>query len=337
MSRDPDVSVLLPVRNGATHLPEAIASLEAQTLENFEVVAVDDGSTDRTAEILGAWAVRDSRVRVLHQAAAGIVAALERARSAARAPYLARMDADDVCDRSRLAEQRALMERESALVACGCGVAYFPQESVRDGARRYEEWMNASVTPDQIARDIFVECPLAHPSFFIRASALERVGGYRDQDWPEDYDLVLRLWASGGRFGKVPQLLLRWREGPERLSRTDPRYAAGAFLACKVHHLRRTLLVGRAGVVVWGGGPVGKAAARALLGAGTRVIAFVDVDPRKVGQVIHGAPVLAVGEGVGIEGALHLAAVGQPGARERLRRMLGEAGLKELRDFVAIA
>ncbi|HSH75733.1 MAG TPA: glycosyltransferase family 2 protein, partial [Longimicrobiales bacterium] len=336
-SRDPDVSVLLPVRNGATHLPEAIASLEAQTLENFEVVAVDDGSTDRTAEILGAWAVRDSRVRVLHQAAAGIVAALERARSAARAPYLARMDADDVCDRSRLAEQRALMEREPALVACGCGVAYFPQESVRDGARRYEEWMNASVTPDQIARDIFVECPLAHPSFFIRASALERVGGYRDQDWPEDYDLVLRLWASGGRFGKVPQLLLRWREGPERLSRTDPRYAAGAFLACKVHHLRRTLLVGRAGVVVWGGGPVGKAAARALLGAGTRVIAFVDVDPRKVGQVIHGAPVLAVGEGVGIEGALHLAAVGQPGARERLRRMLGEAGLEELRDFVAIA
>jgi hypothetical protein len=104
-----------------------------------------------------------------------------------------------------------------------------------------------------------------------------------------------------------------------------------------VHHLRKTLLRGRAGAVLWGAGPVGKAAARALIEAGTPVLAFVEVDPRKIGQEIHGAPVLGTDEGVGIEGVLHLAAVGQEGARDQIRDTLRNAGRTELEDFVAIA
>ena len=335
------VSVLLPVRDGAEHLPEAIASLEAQTLVDLEVIAVDDGSTDATPALLSAWARRDARVRLVTQPPAGIVSALERARSEARAPWLARMDADDVSEPGRLEAQLALMESDPALVACGCGIRYFPEDRVREGALRYQEWINAAVTPEAIAREIFVECPLAHPTFFMRADAVAAVGGYRDRGWPEDYDLVLRLWASGGRLGKIPEPLLRWREGPDRLSRTDPRYGPGAFLACKVDHLRRTLLRDRSSVIVWGAGPVGKAAARALLAAGVAVLAFVELDPRKIGQEIHGAPVLDMEEGLaaGRPGArpLHLAAVGQSGARGRIRATLQKAGLRELEDFVAIA
>ena len=340
----PAVSVLLPVRDGAAHLAEAIASLEAQTLEDFEVLAVDDGSTDATPALLADWAARDPRVRAVRQEAAGIVPALERARAAARGRYLARMDADDVCAPTRLAEQFALMESDPTLVGCGCSIEYFPADTVRDGALRYQEWLNAAVTPEEIERHLFVECPLAHPTFFLRADAVDAVGGYRDPGWPEDYDLLIRLWANGvgaraarGRLAQVAEPLLRWREGPDRLSRTHPRYAPEAFLACKVHYLRRTLLKGTRGAVLWGAGPVGKAAARALQEAGTPVLAFVEVDPRKVGQEIHGAPVLDLGEGAGIEGALHLAAVGQPGARDDIRDLLEAAGLAELRDFVAIA
>ncbi len=345
----PLVSVLLPVRDSGAHLSEAIASLEAQTLEDFEVIAVDDGSTDETPDTLAEWAAREPRVRVLTQSPSGIVVALERARAAAGAPYLARMDADDVSESTRLAAQHALMEADRTLVACGTGITYFPEEEIRDGALRYQAWINAAVTPDEIAREIFVECPLAHPTFFLRAEAVAEVGGYRDMAWPEDYDLLLRLWAAGGGLGKVPEPLFRWRERPDRLSRTDPRYAPEAFLACKLHHLRRTLMRGREAVVIWGAGPVGKAAARALGASSTRLLAFVDLDPRKIGQEIHGAPVLDTERGLrwGLatgdrEGAptgrvLHLAAVGQPGARGRIRATLEGGGLRELEDFVAIA
>ena len=331
------VSVLLPVRDAAKHLEEAAASLEAQTFSDFEVLAIDDGSKDETPSILAEWARRDPRVRVERQPGRGIVAALERARSIARGTYLARMDGDDIAEPTRLEAQLNLMRDRPEIAACGCRVRYFPRQAVRDGARRYERWLNASIDPDEIARDMFVECPIAHPTLFVRAEAVDAVGGYRDVAWPEDYDLILRLWAAEGRFAKVPDALLHWREGAGRLSRTSERYGLEAFLACKLHFLRDTLLRGKTGAVIWGAGPVGKAASRALTEGGTRVEAFVEVDPRKIGQEIHGVPVLDASAGALAQGALHLAAVGQPGARGRLRALLTDAGLEELRDFVAIA
>jgi glycosyltransferase involved in cell wall biosynthesis len=322
VSAAPPISVLLPVRDCAAHVGEAIRSLETQTFGDFEVLAVDDGSRDATADILRSWRDRDQRVRVLHQEPSGIVAALELARRSARGTYLARMDADDVCEPDRFAAQHALMSSEPEVALCGCGVSYFPESVVRDGAARYQRWLNACRTPEDIDRNVFVECPLAHPTFFMRAEAVARVGGYH---------------GAGERLGKVPERLLWWREAPDRLSRSDPRYGPEAFLACKVHYLRRTLLAERRRTVIWGAGPIGKSAARALRIAGTEVVAFVELNPRKLGQSIHGAAVVDVEAALEIEGALHLAAVGQPGARDRIRGVLGGAGREELRDFVAIA
>jgi hypothetical protein len=328
---------LLPVRDGAEYLEEAAASLESQTDGDFEVLAVDDGSADATPELLAAWAARDLRVRVIRQERSGIVAALERARGAARGAYLARMDADDVCEPRRFELQRALLDRSPGLGGCGARVRYFPRHRLRDGARRYEAWLNLATTAAEVARELFVECPLAHPTFFLRAHAVARVGGYQNHGWPEDYDLLLRLWGSGWELANVPEVLLHWRERSGRLSRTHGAYAPEAFVACKVHHLRATLLRVERPVAVWGAGPVGKAFSRALAAAGTRVAAFVEVDPRKIGQEIHGAPVLDTSKGLALQGVFHLAAVGQPGGRETLRSVLREGGLEELRDFVAVA
>jgi glycosyltransferase involved in cell wall biosynthesis len=115
----PRVSVLLPVRDEEPFLVECLESLSAQTLADFEVVAVDDGSTDATFEILEAHARADSRFRVLHREPAGMVAASERARAEARAPLLARMDADDVALPQRLELQVAAIEEEGPRSAAG--------------------------------------------------------------------------------------------------------------------------------------------------------------------------------------------------------------------------
>ena len=333
----PLVSVLFPVRDAASFLDESLASIVAQTLDDFELLVVDDGSSDGTPERLRAWASQDPRIRVLRQEPTGIVAALERGRAHARGAWLARMDADDVADPVRLERQLELVGSDGDLAGCGCRVRYFPRDELRDGALRYEAWINAAVTPEEIEAALFVECPLAHPTFFLRADAVEEVGGYRDDGRPEDYDLVLRLWRGGHRLGKVPEVLHAWRERPDRLSRTHPRYAPASFLACKIHHLRATLLPPERPAILWGAGPVGKTFARALQRAGARVDAFVDLDPRKIGQEIHGAPVVDTEAGLAMRGPLHLAAVGQPGARRRIVDLLEAADLRVMTDFVAVA
>jgi glycosyltransferase involved in cell wall biosynthesis len=330
----PLVSVLLPVWNGAVHLDEALTSIAGQTLEDQEIVVVDDGSTDGTAAILRGWAERDSRVRAHTTDHQGIVAALEVARGAARGIFLARMDADDIAEADRLERQLELMEADPALVGCGCHTQYFPQNAVTEGALRYQSWLHSIRSAADLDRNRFVECPLSHPTFFLRSTAVEEVGGYRDRGWPEDYDLLLRLRRSGP-LGVVPEVLLKWRDRPERLSRTGEAYSEAAFRRCKLHYLLADYP--ERPLVVWGAGPVGKAFARGALALGRRVEAFVDLDPRKIGQVIHGATVVDPGGVERLRGALILAAVGQSGAREEIRESLRGLGWVETVDFVAVA
>jgi glycosyltransferase involved in cell wall biosynthesis len=323
----PLVSVLLPVRDGEAYLDDALRSLAAQTHENIEVIVVDDGSRDASGDIARGWAARDPRFRVVHQEPGGFVAASRRACAEARGGYLAAMGADDIARPGRIEVQLAALEDEG-LDACGGGVAYFPE--VTDGLRRYERWLNSLTTVERARQDLFVECPIGHPTLFARAAAIS----YRPVDWPEDYDLVLRLWAAGGRFRNVEEVVLDWRDHPSRLARTDVRYSLEAFARCKVDHLRRHLLRGRP-AVVWGSGPVGKLHGRMLLEAGVEVSAFVDVDERKIGKRIYGIPVHAHDDGP--RDGVVLGAVAGEAARARLRDLAREQGRREGDDFVAVA
>ena len=319
------------MRDEAPYLAEALASLSAQTLEDFEVAVVDDGSEDDSAAMAEAHAAADTRFRVLRQPRSGLVTALERARREADGRFLARMDGDDVALPSRLELQVAALEEED-LDACGGGIEYFPRAT--EGAERYARWLNSLVTAESAARDVFVECPLPHPTLVVRREALERAGGYEDHGWAEDYDLVLRLWARGARFRNVEEVVLRWRDHPGRLSRAEPRYSLAAFVRCKVHHLRRTLMRGRRGVLIFGAGPVGKSFGRALA---DELAGFVEVDPSKLGKTIHGVPVVSAEDALRFADALWLGAVAGEEARTRIREVAAAQGRTEGVDFVAVA
>jgi len=335
----PRVSVLLPVRDAEDTLVECLDSLAEQSLVDHEVVVVNDGSRDSSAEILESRSAADPRIRALHTRPLGLVPALNRCLEEATGPVVARMDADDVAHPARLERQveRLAEDPATGVVACAVELVSAPGVAPSGGMRRYVEWSNGLLDHDAMFRDRFVEAPLVHPSAAMRRETLTALGGWRDIDGPEDYDLWLRAFEAGHRFAKLGDVLLRWRDRPGRLTRADPRYSPGRFLALKVAALCRGPLVPGRGAVVWGAGPVGKSWARALQAAGHPVAAFVEVDPDKIGERIHGAPVVGVPGAGGLRGPLHLAAVGQPGARERIRAEAHRLGLVEEEDLVAVA
>jgi glycosyltransferase involved in cell wall biosynthesis len=327
------------VRDARTTLPACLRSLGAQTLHAHEVIAVDDGSSDDSRALLEQWAAFDPRVHVVAQEAEGLVAALNRALGHARAPLLARMDADDLCHPRRLELQVQALAADASLTAIGSRVGLLADEGARnDGMRAYVDWQNGLLTHEAIARDLYVESPLVHPSVTLRAGALRALGGYRAFDGPEDYDLWLRGFAAGWRFAKHPETLLDWRDRPDRLTRSDPRYGEDRFRALKADALVRSRLGSGRGVVLWGAGPIGKAWSKELRARGVTVAAFVEVDPGKIGQVVHGAPVVSVAGAEALSrGPLHLACVGQAAARARIRAEAARLGLAEPEDLVAVA
>jgi glycosyltransferase involved in cell wall biosynthesis len=333
--RAPAVSVLLPVRDAASTLGVALRSLARQTLCDHEIVAVNDGSSDSSGQILDQASAADGRVRVIHTPKRGLVAALSEALGTSRAPFVARMDADDIAHSDRLRLQHQRLSEDPDLSILGARVRLFGGRD-NQGMRRYVAWSNALLSHDDICRDLLVESPFVHPSVMMRASKLIALGGYRELDGPEDYDLWLRAHAAGLRFGKIDAPLLQWRDGPARLTRSDLRYAPARFLDLKVRFLLDGPLRGRPGVV-WGAGPLGKAMARAIVRLGGHLEAWAEVAPRRLGARILGVPVLTAAQAALIPDALHLGAVGQPGARSRLRVLASELGLVEGRSFIAVA
>ncbi len=337
MSPTPLVSVLMPIYNAAATLDEALDSLAKQTMPDFEVVAVDDGSSDDTIEILSAWQRRDRRVRVLSQPHAGIVSVLNSGLAACRAAWVARMDADDRSHPERIARQMAYLESHPEIAVVGCRVKAFPDGQVQEGLRLYLAWLNGLVEDEDIRRDMFVESPLVHPSIMFQRRWVEQVGGYQEHGWPEDYDLWLRLYLAGAHFAKVPETLLEWREDPGRLTRTDSRYSPENFMRLKVHYLLRGPLLNCEAVIVWGAGQMGKKLGKELQKLEAPLIAYMDVDPRKIGRTRRGLPILRQEELPALRRnhprLVVLAAVGTRGARTILRSRFDAYGLHECEDW----
>lgn len=329
-----EVSVVMPFRDAAETIRAAAESLLAQRGLTFEVIAVDDGSRDGSAEILRS--LDDPRLRVVeNRGAPGVVGAAETGRALASAPWIARMDADDLSHPDRLATQLARARAADAPDGVVCGVRLI--EACGEGMARYVDWVNGLVGPEEISRARFVESPIVNPATLLRRESLERAGGYRDVRWAEDHDLWLRMLEEGARFVRVPEVLLDWRDSPSRLTRWDPRYGEEARMAMRCHYLARLPGVAAGGVAIAGAGPIGKGLARGLREVGVEVRGFFEVNPRRIGERIHGLPVAGSGEmGHRWRESVLLGAVGVPGGRERVRCLAEETGRREGEDFWSV-
>jgi len=332
----PRTSILMPVRNEAAYLPAALSSLARQTLRTWELIAVDDGSCDETPAILAAAARRDARIRVICREGGGLVAALNSGLAACRAPLVARMDGDDICHPRRLELQATYLDTHTGTGLVACSFRHFPRTTLKQGMLSYETWQNTLDNHELIMRDRFIESPFCHPSIMVRRDLIEQAGGYRDCGWAEDYDLWLRMADAGTRFARLPRPLFFWRDHPGRATRTMSEYSATAFRACKLHYLRQGFLRDQRSVIIAGAGLEGRALQRLLADKGISVSGWVDVDPRKIGRILHGAPIVSTEHLQARQGKI-LVAIGVRGAREQFRELAQLLYLQEGLDFICVA
>jgi glycosyltransferase involved in cell wall biosynthesis len=334
--RAPTVTIVLPARDAVATIDAALRSVQRQTLDDWECLVVDDGSTDDTAPAVLRAARDDARIRLLSPGRRGLVAALNTGVAAATGRFVARMDADDIMRRERLRAQVAALERNVTWAAVGAHVRMFPRARLTPRRVEYESWLNSLASPDAVRRDAFVECPVAHPTLLARREVLAAFM-YRDVAWPEDYDLVLRWLAAGHEIGVVPRRLLAWRDHPGRESRTSERYAGSAFTACKAAFLVEGFLAERRAYVLWGYGDTGRLLRRALLAFDRRPSHIVEVKRGRIGQRIHGAPVIEPAALPALRGTPIVVSVARAEPRALIRRELAAMGFEELRDYVCAA
>lgn len=206
MPETPYISVILPVYNSGNWLAATINSVLAQTMRDFELIIINDGSTDESAAIIRSFS--DSRIRYLEQPNRGLVATLNRGLAEAKGTYIARIDGDDVCLPERFARQAAWLDAHPATAVTGCFVNFINEKGEEIGHWPVDR---ANHTPEQIRHALPSLNCMTHPSIMARAAIMRQFGYNPAQQHIEDYDLWLRMQAEGLQIDKVPEVLLQYR------------------------------------------------------------------------------------------------------------------------------
>lgn len=330
----------MPVFNAEHTVEDATSSILEQSDTQFELIIVDDGSEESTQARLTRLARQDSRIRPFFRKHEGIVAALNFGLQQANGTYIARMDADDISLPRRLEKQRAFLDHHPDFELVACQVEHFGQSRKNAGYAHYVHWTNSLTAHKQISLNRFIESPLAHPSVMFRRRTVKRLGSYRPGSFPEDYELWLRWLEHGVRMAKIPEVLLRWRDQPDRLSRTHERYSLDAFYEIKARYLSRWLKnnnVHHPEVMVWGAGPTSRRRAEMLTRHGINITHYIDVDSGRIDQIINGRPVLDYNNVPTAGNCFIVSYVGLRGVNRQIQDHLEQRGYQPGRDFIFAA
>lgn len=329
------LSILLPFHNAATNLDAAIASITTQTFTGWELLLIDNASSDESNAIAQRWAAQDDRIRLINQPDIGIAHALNTGLQHAQGRYIARMDADDISHPQRLAKQIEYMEAHPEIGVLGTRTTFATSVEKSSGMQWFVQWQNAILSPQEHYVKRFVDAPLAHPTVLFRRELVERHGNYNTGPLPEDHELWLRWMDAGVRFAKLPEELLTWNDHAQRLSRTHANYSVEAFFSTKAKWLAKWLkrkLDGRP-LIIAGTSHLCRQRARMLEAEGLAIAAFTDVKPRTIAGyafIPHDA-LPPPGE------AFIVSFISQRGTGDRIADFLVGRGLVEGQDFVLAA
>lgn len=325
------VSVILPFRNAENTLERAIKSVLIQRVE-WELILVDNASTDSSRQLALRF-VADRRVNLVEEPMVGVVHAMNAGLKQAQGKWVARMDADDEWHLDKLAKQLTYLQANQDCDVLGTQADFASPLEKADGLEHYVNWSNTVLTFDDIQRSIFIESPFINPSIVFRKSLIVEHGVYAEGDFPEDYEMFLRWHSRGVRMEKLPEKLMTWHDGAERLTRSHSAYTKVAFNTVKCEYLAEWLSQHNSfhpHIWVWGASRRMRRNAEELEKYGIHIEGFIDTQEEKTTSkpCIHFESIPSAGE------MFIVSFVAIREAKKEIRHFLDGKGYTELQHFV---
>jgi glycosyltransferase involved in cell wall biosynthesis len=281
------ISILTPFKNTSEFLPECIQSIQQQTYKNWELLIIDDGSTDSSYEIVENLSKTDKRIKLYKNPGHGIIDALKFAFSKSSGAYITRMDSDDIMAANKLEVlSKNLLDNGKRHVAIGL-VKYFSDKGISNGYYKYEKWLNKLTKNGINYSEIYKECVIPSPCWMIHREDLLACDAFNPDRYPEDYDLTFRFYESNYNCISCNELLHYWRDYSTRTSRTHEHYAQNYFLDIKLHYYLKLDYNKSRPLTVWGAGFKGKTIAKKLVDNNIPFYWICD-NPKKIGKDIYG-------------------------------------------------
>lgn len=281
------ISILLPVYNALPYLEECLQSIVNQSEQNWELIAIDDQSTDDSWILLKEFVQKDHRIRCFQTKEKGIIPALRMAFAESKGNLITRMDADDRMPIHKLSRLKTLLlEKGPRHISTGL-VKYFSESTLGDGYQRYENWLNQLTLNDRHYEDIYRECVIASPCWMIFREDLINCGAFESNRYPEDYDLCFRFYQAAYKVVRSEEVLHFWRDHANRSSRNDPNYANQQYFNLKTPYFLDLDYDPNRPLILWGAGKKGKILAQQLLNADLS-FHWLTNNAKKQGKDIYG-------------------------------------------------
>ncbi|RKN81403.1 glycosyltransferase [Ulvibacterium marinum] len=330
--QDPLVSILIPFKDTARFLPECLDSILNQEYTQWEVLAINDHSTDDSWEVVNTFVEKDSRISVFKNEGKGIIDALRTAYAESQGIFITRMDSDDVMSPNKLQVLvQSLLKKGKGHLAVG-QVRYFSNRGISNGYERYEQWLNGLTLSGSNYSEIYKECVVPSPCWMAYREDLDACGAFDPNRYPEDYDLTFRFYEKELSCIPCNQILHYWRDYDTRTSRTSEHYAQNYFLEIKLHYFLKLEYDTKRPLTIWGAGNKGKEIAKGLL---KRNIAFFWLcdNPKKIGKSIYGMEMLHYTALQGLKNPQSIVTVANEKAQKMIRDYFLELRQKSGKDY----
>jgi len=322
----------MPVKDTERFLVECLESIVNQSENNWELIAVNDGSSDKSLSILKEFSKKDNRISVFNNTGNGIIDALRLAYSKSKGEFITRMDSDDMMSLNKLELMKTnLLKSGSGHISLGL-VKYFSEKELGSGFKNYEAWLNKLTSSGTNFEGIYKECVIPSPCWMVYREDFESCGAFRPNDYPEDYDLAFRFYKKGLKSIPCNKVLHFWRDYSTRTSRTHIHYADNTFLEIKARYFLELEYDASKNLVVWGAGAKGKRIAKILIENGIKFFWICD-NPKKIGKHIYNQKMLPFTELEQIKNTQSMITVANLNAQKEITNYFNEIKLLLNKDF----